>query len=427
MTTSPITTFAKSLSSFLEDRPEINDDEAKAAKAAFSALSKRSFTTDEDAIIELSETVSRFQESSNKELAAAVRHLFDQTIHRHQSSHRQESTVEQKRTREEAPEVETRIRDLPQDALANVVGFLDEKSRGRAAQVSRSFYSAVHQSRINDLIALRDNPKTKALLHLVGFDFDFLNQPPSEINAAYERLSKKLKEIGSLVYRKTELHEGGSLLRDEDRAQLLLGLSHEEEIVRNPDSVLKILQAFYDLSLVRSVYLDYSAYKTLEERVGAARTYIESKGDDKQLPEGRIRFIFPSELCSLTTLTELSLSLSDLSDLPQEFGQLKGLRRLSLAGNNLRTFPEGLLELTELEELDLAGNSITSLPEGIGRMSGLRILDLSENPINSLPPQISQLRLNYFIMGHKELPPTSHRGINWEREKRSAHSFYVME
>lgn len=80
MESSSIGQFVDNLSLFLTNNPEVNDQESDAAKAAFLALSRRSFQTPREAYEALANEVSRVQSSSNRRLAEAVQQLFNQTL-----------------------------------------------------------------------------------------------------------------------------------------------------------------------------------------------------------------------------------------------------------------------------------------------------------------------------------------------------------
>ncbi|ESA34600.1 leucine rich repeat -containing protein, partial [Leptolyngbya sp. Heron Island J] len=88
----------------------------------------------------------------------------------------------------------------------------------------------------------------------------------------------------------------------------------------------------------------------------------------------------------LTSLTSLSLSSNQLSELPPEIGQLTSLTSLDLRSNQLSELPPEIVQLTSLTSLDLYQNKISDLPLELKHLP-LTQIDLSGNPL-PIPPEI---------------------------------------
>lgn len=101
----------------------------------------------------------------------------------------------------------------------------------------------------------------------------------------------------------------------------------------------------------------------------------------------------PESIGGLTSLTTLDVSWSRMTSLPEGIGGLKSLTTLDLSYNRccLTSLPEGIGGLTSLTTLDLNENSLTSLPEGIGELTSLTSLDLADNCVTSLPSSICKV------------------------------------
>ncbi|EDR29643.1 leucine-rich repeat containing protein, putative [Entamoeba dispar SAW760] len=116
----------------------------------------------------------------------------------------------------------------------------------------------------------------------------------------------------------------------------------------------------------------------------------------------------------LTSLTEINLSINQITKIDDDFGSLHALRFMDLSinriqsvpkhlskltsltfidiSNNLLTsFPTPLLELSSLIVLKVKENKITTIPNGMSKMSNLQILDISNNKIDKITPSLCKL------------------------------------
>ncbi len=78
-----------------------------------------------------------------------------------------------------------------------------------------------------------------------------------------------------------------------------------------------------------------------------------------------------------THLNNLSISNSDLSEIPDDISMLKNITSLSLQNNNLTSFPTGILKIKDLKFLDISGNKFKSLPSTFLSLTKLETLNLS--------------------------------------------------
>lgn len=121
-------------------------------------------------------------------------------------------------------------------------------------------------------------------------------------------------------------------------------------------------------------------------------------------PEG-IRSEFKNNQAQLVSVTELSLTSCDLTNLPDEIGLFTQLKRLVLRRNDFTEFPSQIKLLPNLEELDLSRNKISMIPDDIfGHLQSLTYLDLTSNQLEILPFQIWQMtKLEYILVGSNKL------------------------
>jgi uncharacterized protein YwqG len=93
----------------------------------------------------------------------------------------------------------------------------------------------------------------------------------------------------------------------------------------------------------------------------------------------------------LRNLQELSISLTDVSELLPRLGQLQDLQSVYLQACKIRSFPEAFFELAHLRWLAMGNNSLTELPGEIGRLRSLEYLNLSQNELRRIPESMGVL------------------------------------
>jgi Leucine-rich repeat (LRR) protein len=101
----------------------------------------------------------------------------------------------------------------------------------------------------------------------------------------------------------------------------------------------------------------------------------------------------PSEIeCLRSSLTELSIYDTKITQLPNEIGKLVHLQVLKLSNTGLMSLPDSIGDLSSLAFLYLPNNNLKSLPKTIKNLRSLQQLTLSNNrylhsiePLNGLP------------------------------------------
>ncbi|ORY02907.1 hypothetical protein K493DRAFT_384979, partial [Basidiobolus meristosporus CBS 931.73] len=92
--------------------------------------------------------------------------------------------------------------------------------------------------------------------------------------------------------------------------------------------------------------------------------------------------------CVSNTLTDLNLSSSKLSTLPDDvFEHLGGLQRLKLDNNHLGSIPSCIGALKHLQVLSCTNNLLGALPVEIASLLDLRVLDVHNNNLKTLPEE----------------------------------------
>ena len=108
--------------------------------------------------------------------------------------------------------------------------------------------------------------------------------------------------------------------------------------------------------------------------------------------------------CHNNHVTNLTMSATHLTSLPESIGQMKMLSHLSLEPSQLTSLPESIGQLEMLSHLNLESSQLTSLPESIGRLQQLSHLDLTSNQLTSLPESFGQLQqLSYLLLSRNNL------------------------
>ncbi len=94
----------------------------------------------------------------------------------------------------------------------------------------------------------------------------------------------------------------------------------------------------------------------------------------------------------ISKTSELNLSKSGITILPEEIGELLDLTILDLRENQLEELPESLANLTKLKRLHLRKNAFSEFPMVVLNLSLLEHLCLSENQLSKIPDEINYLK-----------------------------------
>jgi Leucine-rich repeat (LRR) protein len=102
--------------------------------------------------------------------------------------------------------------------------------------------------------------------------------------------------------------------------------------------------------------------------------------------------VITSEIGNLINLTDLTISRSNITEIPDDIGNLVNLRGLTLSENALTRVPSTIENLTNLTLLNLSKNALTEIPDDIGNLTNLLGLNLSQNALTRLPDTITNIR-----------------------------------
>lgn len=104
--------------------------------------------------------------------------------------------------------------------------------------------------------------------------------------------------------------------------------------------------------------------------------------------------LYEIDMC-LNKITELNLSYSSISEVPEFIGNLLSIVKLDLSSNELFTLPISFIKFQHLTDLNLSHNKLTMVPNClIDGMCSITSLDLSHNlllNINTKPFCVQQL------------------------------------
>ena len=99
----------------------------------------------------------------------------------------------------------------------------------------------------------------------------------------------------------------------------------------------------------------------------------------------------PKEIQYFTKLNKLILSDNKIKEIPIEIQYLIKLEILSLSNNQIKEIPKEIQYLTQLQELDLHNNKITELPKEIQYLTQLLVIKVSSNQIEEIPKEVEYL------------------------------------
>ncbi|XP_073492479.1 protein flightless-1 homolog isoform X2 [Aquarana catesbeiana] len=114
----------------------------------------------------------------------------------------------------------------------------------------------------------------------------------------------------------------------------------------------------------------------------------------------------PTSLEGLTNLSDVDLSMNDLSRVPECLYTLANLKRLNLSSNQIDELSLCIDQWAQLETLNLSRNQLTSLPSAICKLSKLKKLYLNSNKLDfdGIPSGIGKLgSLEEFMASNNNL------------------------
>ncbi|XP_063791018.1 protein flightless-1 homolog [Pseudophryne corroboree] len=120
----------------------------------------------------------------------------------------------------------------------------------------------------------------------------------------------------------------------------------------------------------------------------------------------RLQSNIPTSLEGLSNLSDVDLSMNDLTRLPECLYTLANLKRLNLSSNQISELSLCIDQWTQLETLNLSRNQLTSLPSAICKLSKLKKLYLNSNKLDfdGIPSGIGKLSsLEEFMASNNNL------------------------
>ncbi|KAM4697985.1 protein flightless-1 homolog [Rhinophrynus dorsalis] len=120
----------------------------------------------------------------------------------------------------------------------------------------------------------------------------------------------------------------------------------------------------------------------------------------------RIQSNLPTSLEGLTYLSDVDLSMNDLSRVPECLYTLVNLKRLNLCSNQISELSLCIDQWSQLETLNLSRNLLTSLPSAICKLAKLKKLYLNSNKLDfdGIPSGIGKLcNLEEFMASNNNL------------------------
>ncbi len=153
-----------------------------------------------------------------------------------------------------------------------------------------------------------------------------------------------------------------------------------------------------DLTTLAELHLNSSQLTELPKEIGNLKNLTTLTLWDNQLTE------LPKEIGNLKNLTMLALWNNQLTELPKEIGKLTNLTRLTVSRNQLTELPKEIGNLRNLTKLTVSRNQLTELPKEIGNLTNLTWITLHSNQLTELPREIGNLKnLMTLILAHNQL------------------------
>ena len=109
--------------------------------------------------------------------------------------------------------------------------------------------------------------------------------------------------------------------------------------------------------------------------------------------------ILPENFGDLSELDSLVIANQLITQLPESFENLVNLKYLSLSDNlQLTSLPESISNLQNLTRIDIEQSGLEILPENIGNLTNLEQLSIYGNQLTTLPQSICNLPNNCEII-----------------------------
>ncbi|ORY02700.1 hypothetical protein K493DRAFT_207938 [Basidiobolus meristosporus CBS 931.73] len=197
-----------------------------------------------------------------------------------------------------------------------------------------------------------------------------------ELNISFNRLYLIPETIGKLV-----CLEKLNLSCNQISGSLPKGFQHLHDLAELDIRRNKIhdLDALDSLPKLERLFSDHNSISNFTTRFQTLKSLSLSKN--------HLTHFNPA--CVSNTLTDLNLSSSKLSTLPEDiFEHLGGLQRLNLDNNHLVYIPSCISALTNLEIFKCANNLLGVLPIEIAGLTRLRFLDIHNNNLKVLPEEL---------------------------------------
>lgn len=243
------------------------------------------------------------------------------------------------------------------------------------------------------LTGLPDIAALKQLTRLVLLSLPYLNTLPDfgtlnalkslRLDRIRAGLPQNVWELGSL--QKLELYDLPAVAEIPDDIQNLTALS-ELKIYGLP--VHRLPETLWQLPRLQTLVLaEMRNLQEISARIGALQTLTSLTAI--YLPK---LSELPPELFFLPRLEKLDVGglKPPLSEFSEEMARLNTLKSLTLM--EVSPLPEGIWQLANLQELVLVGSALTSIPEQIGQLQALTSLELAHlNNIHSLPEALGRL------------------------------------
>uniref|UniRef100_A0A0E0BM98 Disease resistance protein RPM1 n=1 Tax=Oryza glumipatula TaxID=40148 RepID=A0A0E0BM98_9ORYZ len=108
----------------------------------------------------------------------------------------------------------------------------------------------------------------------------------------------------------------------------------------------------------------------------------------------------PPEIANLRHLKTLAVTQTHITKLPPQIGKLQSLEALDVRDTRLKELPKELVEMQKLKKLDLRQTQINDLPMQIRKLENLRTLDVRQTQLKELPKDLIRLpNLTHLLFG----------------------------